>query len=87
MIYNSIYTNFNDYPASFKRGTFVRKETVTRSFDPQEWASIPINHRPDLSSLLLRSELVAFDLPPLNRVKNKVAYLFNKAEPEQKEDT
>lgn len=78
---------FEDYPAAFKRGTFVRKETVTRTFDPQEWASIPLNHRPDLASLVLRSELVTFDLPPLTRVKNKVACLFNKAEPELKEDT
>lgn len=87
MLFQQHNINFNDYPAHFKRGTFVRKETVTRTFDPQEWASIPINHRPDLASLVLRSELVAFDLPPLNRVKNKVACLFNKAEPEQKEDT
>jgi tRNA(His) 5'-end guanylyltransferase len=81
------YVNFNDYPTAFKRGTFVRKETVTRTFDPQEWASIPLNHRPDLASLVLRSELVTFDLPPLTRVKNKVACLFNRAEPELKEDT
>jgi len=86
MLFQQHGINFNDFPASFKRGTFVRKETVTRSFDPQEWASIPINHRPDLASLVLRSELVAFDLPPLNRVKNKVACLFHKAEPEQRDD-
>lgn len=74
--------NFNDYPAAFKRGTFVRKVTVTKAFDPQEWASIPLSHRPDLATLVLRNELVEFDLPPLNRVKNKVASLFNQAEPE-----
>ena len=79
--------NFNDYPTEFKRGTFVRKETVSKPFDPQEWASIPVQHRPNLGTLLLRSELVAFDLPPLNRVKNRVACLFNRAEPELKEVT
>jgi tRNA(His) guanylyltransferase len=78
--------NFNDFPPAFKRGTFVRKETVTRSFDPQEWASIPLNHRPDLASLVLRSEMVSFDLPPLNRVKNRVDCLFHKADPILKED-
>lgn len=87
MIYKSIYTNFNDYPAHFKRGTWVRKEMVERAFDPQEWASIPLEHRPDLASLLLRSELKVFDLPPLNKVQNRVACLFYKAEPYQKEDT
>lgn len=86
MIYNSIYTNFNDYPASFKRGTWVRKETVTREWDPQAWVSIPLGHRPDLASMLLRSELTAFDLPPLNRVKNRVDCLFHKADPILKED-
>lgn len=86
MLFQQHSINFNDYPASFKRGTFVRKETVMRAFDPQEWASIPINHRPDLSSLLLRSEMMPFDLPPLNRVKNRVDCLFHKADPILKED-
>ncbi len=79
--------NFNDYPAHFKRGSWVRKELVERNFDPQEWASIPLEHRPDLASLLLRSELKVFDLPPLNKVQNRVACLFHKAEPHQKENT
>lgn len=79
--------NFNDYPASFKRGTFVRKETVMRAFDPQEWANMPINHRPDLASLVLRSEISTLDLPPLNRIKNRVDCLFHKADPILKEIT
>lgn len=87
MLFQEHNINFNDYPTQFKRGQFVRKETVTRSFDPQEWASIPLNHRPDLASLVLRSELTAFDLPPLNRVQNRVACLFHKADAILKEDT
>lgn len=86
MLFQQHGINFNDFPASFKRGTFVRRETVTRSFDPQEWALIPLQHRPDLATMLLRSETQTFDLPPLNRVKNKVDCLFHKADPVQKED-
>ena len=87
MLWQQHEVNFNDYPTQFKRGQFVRKETVTRSFDPQEWASIPLNHRPDLASLVLRSELTAFDLPPLSRIKNRVECLFHKADAILKEDT
>jgi tRNA(His) 5'-end guanylyltransferase len=75
--------NFNDYPSAFKRGTFVRKHLVQRAFDPQEWASIPLNHRPDLGTLLLRSEMHAWDLPPLQKITNRVETLFLKADPQQ----
>lgn len=78
---------FEDYPASFKRGTFVRKQTVSKPFDPQEWASIPIQHRPELGTLLMRTEMVEFDLPPLNRVKNRVECLFHAQEPQLKDNT
>jgi tRNA(His) guanylyltransferase len=86
MLFQQHNSNFNDFPASFKRGTFVRKEIVTREFDPQAWVNIPIRHRPDLSTMLLRSEMMSFDLPPLNRVKNRVDVLFHKADPILKED-
>lgn len=86
MLWQTHNINFNDYPSSFKRGTFVRKTVVQRSFDPQEWASIPLNHRPDLGTLLLRNEMQTFDLPPLNRVTNRVETLFNKADPQIKSD-
>lgn len=79
--------NWNDYPPQFKRGTFARKVTVHKQFDPQEWVSIPIQHRPSLDSVLLRSQVQTFDLPPLNRVKNKVTCLFEGANPELKEDS
>lgn len=79
--------NWNDYPAQFKRGIFVRKQTVQKPFDSQEWASIPIQHRPALDTLLFRSEMHTFDLPPLNRVKNRVACLFEAAAPEMKEES
>jgi tRNA(His) guanylyltransferase len=79
--------NFNDLPDSFKRGVFVRKQTVAEPFDAQAWASIPIQHRPNLDSLLMRSKIISFDLPPLNRVKNRVDCLFHAQEPQEKIDT
>jgi tRNA(His) guanylyltransferase len=33
--------NFNDYPASFKRGTFVRRSVQIKTFTDDEWLKIP----------------------------------------------
>ncbi len=38
--------NFNDYPAPFKRGTFVLRRTVMRELEPETLAKIPPAHRP-----------------------------------------
>jgi tRNA(His) 5'-end guanylyltransferase len=38
--------NFNDYPAAFKRGTFVSRAKVLRVLDEAELARIPEAHRP-----------------------------------------
>ena len=38
--------NFNDDPAFFKRGTFVRRITKERPFTPEELRRIPKQHRP-----------------------------------------
>jgi tRNA(His) 5'-end guanylyltransferase len=83
MLWQQHSVNFNDYPAEFKRGTFVRKQTVSRSFDPAVWASIPIQHRPDISTELMRSEIISFDLPALGRIKNRTQTLFEAATPQQ----
>jgi len=75
--------NFNDYPPFFKRGTFVRRELVSRTLTDSEIARIPEKHRPDPAAILVRSEIVDFDLPPLNKITNKVDVLFKGAEPEK----
>lgn len=79
--------NFNSYPPSFKRGTFVRKRLVEKPLDLQTWAAIPLAHRPPLDQALMRSECQAYDLPPLNKVTNRVEVLFHDAEPQIKDHT
>lgn len=71
---------YEDYPDSFKLGTFVRKRTTLGQFDPQKWASIPIAHRPPLSAEIYRSEICAYHLPKLNTVKNRKEVLFGDAD-------
>jgi tRNA(His) 5'-end guanylyltransferase len=71
--------NFNDYPTSFKRGTWVRRETVQKAFAVDELEKIPAQHRPDSSTLVTRTVIQDFDLPPLNKISNKADVLFKNA--------
>lgn len=81
MLFQHKHINFNDYPYFFKRGTWVKRIATERTLTIDELARIPVKHRPDPDSLLVRTEIVAFDLPPLNRVTNRVDVLFNGADP------
>lgn len=77
--------NFNDLPASFKRGTFVKKVTVERHLSQQELDTISLHHRPNPHQKVLRSEVMAFDLPPLSRIANRKDVLFGNAQPQTQE--
>jgi tRNA(His) guanylyltransferase len=79
--------NFNDFPAEFKRGTFVRRRQAHQEFDPVAWVLIPLAHRPPLDQVILRTQTVAYDLPPLSRIPNRVLVLFEDAQPENADDT
>ena len=73
--------NFNDYPAFFKRGTFVRRITKERPFTAEELARIPEEHRPASDALVMRSEFVELDMPKFSTVTNREAVIFDAAEP------
>lgn len=77
--------NWNDFPAAFKRGTWVRRRVVQRTLNESELGLIPEHYRPDPGTLFTRSEVQSYDLPPLNRIINRVAVLFEDAPPEYKE--
>lgn len=70
--------NWNDYPAFFKRGTFVRAARVTRAFTADELSKLPPKHHahtnPDLA--VSRRVIACLDLPPLRQVQDRVAVLF-----------
>ena len=71
--------DFEAYPASFKRGTFVRRTTVSRDLSPDELARIPERHRP--TDPVVRSEMAVVDMPPFNKVANRASVIFDGAEP------
>lgn len=67
--------NWNDYPASFKRGTYVRRQTVLKELDAETLANIPEEHRPE-GGKVMRSEVVIVDMPPITQVVNRVGVFF-----------
>ncbi|MEZ4237093.1 MAG: tRNA(His) guanylyltransferase Thg1 family protein [Myxococcota bacterium] len=75
--------NWNDYPAFFKRGTFVRRETTERRLSPAEREALPPLHaaRRDPDLVVRRSAVVAMDMPPFDKVLNREAVVFDGAAP------
>lgn len=73
--------NFNDYPPSFKRGTFVRRVVFDREFTAEEIARIPEKHQPAPGTLVTRSEVRALEMPKFRTLANREAVIFDAAEP------
>jgi tRNA(His) guanylyltransferase len=69
--------NFNDYPAFFKRGTFVKRHKVLKHLSPAEAAAIPEAHRP--TGPVARTVVQAFDCW-LSRESDPLAVLFGEAQ-------
>jgi tRNA(His) 5'-end guanylyltransferase len=71
--------NWNDYPAFFKRGTYVRRETIFKELTQQELARIPEGRRP--TGPVMRSQVMELEMPPILEVANAAEVLFARAEP------
>lgn len=65
---------FEDYPRSFRLGTFVRRITEMRALTDDEMARIPEKHRP--TGPVERHKLIELDLPPLRATPSMVDVLF-----------
>lgn len=74
--------NWNDYPDFFKKGTYVRRESVLKELTAAELARIPEKHRP--TGPVLRSVLRELAMPPITRVANVNAVLFEGQEPQER---
>lgn len=71
--------NWNEYPAFFKRGTFIRRMTVERKLTCDELAAIPAKHQPLPDQQVTRTQVDELDLPPLNRIQNLNDVVFRGA--------
>lgn len=74
--------NWNNYPVSFKRGTYLQRKTEDRVLTDEEWTRIPEKHRPPREQTFTRSRVVEMDFPPIRRISNAIAALFTSALPE-----
>jgi len=79
--------NWHEYPDFFKRGTYIQRRKTLRRFSTEELEKLPPMHeaRENPELMIERTDHVALELPPLHRVKNRVAVLFEGAAPESSE--
>lgn len=70
--------NWNDYPAFFKRGVYVKRVRTVRRYTSAELDALPALHQarqnPDLE--IERQDVREMDWPPLLRFENREAVLF-----------
>lgn len=71
--------DFEAFPASFRRGSFVRRDVVERMLTDDELSRIPEKHRP--TGAVTRTDMKVVDIPPFNKVMNRVAVIFDGADP------
>lgn len=71
--------NWNDYPAFFKRGTFIQRKTRSMKFTSVEIDKLPPKHeaRTNLDLEIERSIVELVDVPPFNQVINRVEVIFD----------
>jgi tRNA(His) 5'-end guanylyltransferase len=75
--------NWNDYPAFFKRGTYVQRRTFGKIFSEEELSTLPARHeaRKDPGKVFYRSVVEAIQLPPLAKVQNRCDVIFRRKAP------
>jgi tRNA(His) 5'-end guanylyltransferase len=73
--------DFDAYPDYFKRGTYLRRVTESRTLTEAERMAIRPDHRPDPEMTFLRSSVKAIAMPYLGHVQNRAEVIFEGAEP------
>lgn len=75
--------NFNDYPSTFKRGTYICRKKKFIKFTTEEISKLPEKHQaktnPDF--LIERNVIEQIEFPPLSKIFNKAGVLFLNEEP------
>lgn len=75
--------NWNDYPAIFKRGSYVQRRTESIPFSAEELDRLPPKHeaRKNPALVVERSVVRVLDMPPLGTVANRGDVIFDGATP------
>lgn len=71
--------NWDKYPNSFKRGTYVKRVETSTPFTSEEIDLLPPKHmaRENPSLLVKRRAVQVVDIPPITKIKNRVGFIFN----------
>ncbi len=73
--------NWNDFPAFFKRGSYLQRRPYDRTLTDEERARIPQAHRPPAGTTIRRAQVIELELPPVRKIANLSAVLFERADP------
>jgi hypothetical protein len=83
MLFTEKGINWNNFTSAQKRGTYFQRRKIERAFTTEELDSLPEKHEarrnPDLR--VVRSDVVALELPPITQVINREDVLFRGEEP------
>jgi len=71
--------NFEDYPAFFRQGTFIRKEKFLAELSTEQIARIPEGKRHP--GPVMRSQVVTIDMPAFSKVENRIGVVFDGEKP------
>jgi tRNA(His) 5'-end guanylyltransferase len=75
--------NWNDFPSSFKRGTFIQRRVIAGLFSTEELDSLPQKHkaRTDSNLQVARSRILELEMPIFDKVVNRVGVIFHGEDP------
>jgi tRNA(His) guanylyltransferase len=75
--------DWNKYPSSFKRGSYVMNKKVSKPFSKEELDSLPQMHnaRKNPNLVIERNVLEVVEMPIFSKISNKVGVIFNTEEP------
>ncbi len=75
--------NWNNFPAFFKRGTYVQRRKSLRRFTAKEIEALPARHDAHTNPELMveRSDVEVVEMPPILKVTNRVDALLFGADP------
>ena len=88
MMFQRAGINWNDYDDKFKRGQYLRRQKLLRSFTEREIEKLPEYHEartnPDLR--IERQVIAELKMPTITKVTNRVEVFFDGADPVVEEE-
>jgi len=83
MLFQEKGINWSEYPACFKRGTYVRRKDVELAFSSAELEKLPAKHeaRKNPKLKVLRSILEELNPPALPKITNLEDFVFSGSDP------